>query len=102
MNWIAEEEAGAAEYDRITERQIAERAISTLVEKPDPAEDIMEALLNANREGLRFWSEDIGFLVKIREAFRGNSRVRDLVRHLINLETAESETLAEEIGQWKN
>jgi hypothetical protein len=40
MNWIAEEEAGAAEYDRITERQIAERAISTLVEKPDPAEDI--------------------------------------------------------------
>ncbi len=93
--------AGAAEYNRMTARQMEERNICTPVQKEDPAAEIRAAMIEANLEGIRFWTEDVGALVTVREAFTGNTRIFHLTRHLIGLETATIESLAEEINQWR-
>lgn len=95
-----ENQAGAAAYDRMTARQIAER--DRQPEEIDQAAEIRAAMIAGNLEGLRFWSEDIGALIAVREAFPGNNRIRDLAGHLIRLEEREMDDLTEEIEQWRD
>ncbi len=92
-------EDAAAEYDRMTCRQIAERNRGP--KEIDQEAEIRAALIASNLEGIRFWSEDIGALVAVREAFPGNNRIRDLAGHLIRLEEREMDDLTEEISQWR-
>ncbi|MGV8081081.1 MAG: hypothetical protein AB2L22_13635 [Syntrophales bacterium] len=99
MNWVAEEEAGALEYDRMTNRQIA--AMNQETKEVDQAAEIRAALIASNLERIRFWSADIGALIAVREAFPGNNRIRDLAGHLIRLEEREMDDLTEEIEQWR-
>ncbi len=99
LKWNRENNLGAADYDRMTAAQIA--AMYQEPREIDQAAEIRAALIADNLEGLRFWSEDIGALVAVREAFPGNSRIRDLAGHLIRLEEREMDDLTEEIEQWR-
>ena len=99
LKWNRENNLGAADYDRMTARQIA--AMHQEAKQVDQAAEIRAALIEANLEGMAFWEADIGFLVRVRDSFPGNQRVFHLTRHLINLESAEVEKMEEEIRQWR-
>ncbi|NPU86559.1 MAG: hypothetical protein HPY65_18960 [Syntrophaceae bacterium] len=92
-------EVGAAEYDCMTARQIAER--NRRPQKIDQAAEIQSALIVGNLDAIRFWQEDIGALVAVREGFPRNERLHDMTKHLIRLEMKEIEDLTMEVEKWR-
>jgi hypothetical protein len=53
LKWNRENNLGAADYDRMTERQIA--AMCQEPKQVDQETEIRAALIEASLEGLRFW-----------------------------------------------
>lgn len=88
-------EAGARAYDEICRREIA--AQDETSETVDPFKELYLAFEDMTLETIRFYQEDIGALVKVRETFIHSQEIRELVRDLINMETLTIEDLKKEI-----
>jgi len=85
--------AGAAEYDRRIDDELRARGA-----KPaDPFVELYRALEDETLEAIRFYTQDIGFMLKLREAFASDARIREWARHLVNLMKHEIQTLTEEV-----
>ena len=85
--------SGAAEYDRRIDQELQSRET-----KPaDPTDELYRAFEEDTLQAIRFYAEDIGLLLAIRERFRDRDEIRQMVRHLINLERHEIDILKEDM-----
>jgi len=79
----------AAEYDRRIDDELHARET-----KPaDPTNELYRAFEAETLEALQFYTKDVGLLLAIREQFKDRYEIREMVRHLVNLEKHEIETL---------
>lgn len=85
--------AGAAAYDR----RVGDELRAAGARPADPTDELYRSLENETLEAIRFYTEDVGLLMALRERFREYYEIREMVRHLINLEKHEIEILKREI-----
>ena len=83
----------AAEYDRRIDDELHARE----TRPTDPIDELYRTLEEDTLEAIRFYSGDIGLLLAIREQFRDRYEIREMVRHMVNLERHEIETLREDM-----
>jgi hypothetical protein len=88
---IKEIKAGSAAYDEMCrEKDEAPEAFN-------PFRELYQVFEEITLDSIRFYQEDIGALIKVREAFSESQEIQERVRDLINMESHSIEELRKDI-----
>jgi hypothetical protein len=89
------EQAAVRAYDEQSKREI--EAAEHPPVRPDFLQELENALVEDSLDSIRFWQEDIGVLLAVREHWPEDPAIRDRVAFLVRMERYKIDNLREEI-----